>query len=166
MRLIDADELKGKAFADPDDGEHFVYCQDIDEAPTVDAVPVSELLNLRDELYEKYQITMCGLEKLNQLIAVYSSQRKEKPKDEKKLTTISPPRTCCVSWPKSIEECVENMDEEIADASLLVDLLGYNKREHLLSQGRVAQRKAERWLKRLEEAEGGGTNAQATQNLP
>lgn len=40
MRLIDADELKGKAFADPDDGEHFVYCQDIDEAPTVDAVPV------------------------------------------------------------------------------------------------------------------------------
>ena len=37
MRLIDADELKGKAFADPDDGEHFVYCQDIDEAPTVDA---------------------------------------------------------------------------------------------------------------------------------
>lgn len=40
QRLIDADELKGKAFADPDDGEHFVYCQDIDEAPTVDAVPV------------------------------------------------------------------------------------------------------------------------------
>lgn len=40
MRLIDADELKGKAFADPDDGEHFVYCQDIDEAPTVDAVSV------------------------------------------------------------------------------------------------------------------------------
>lgn len=40
MRLIDADGLKGKAFADPDDGEHFVYCQDIDEAPTVDAVPV------------------------------------------------------------------------------------------------------------------------------
>lgn len=40
MRLIDADKLKGKAFADPDDGEHFVYCQDIDEAPTVDAVPV------------------------------------------------------------------------------------------------------------------------------
>lgn len=40
MRLIDADELKGKAFADPGDGEYFVYCQDIDEAPTVDAVPV------------------------------------------------------------------------------------------------------------------------------
>ena len=27
MRLIDADKLKGKAFANPDDGEHFVYCQ-------------------------------------------------------------------------------------------------------------------------------------------
>lgn len=40
MRLIDVDKLKGKAFADPDDGEHFVYCQDIDKAPTVDAVPV------------------------------------------------------------------------------------------------------------------------------
>jgi hypothetical protein len=68
--------------------------------------------------------------------------------------------------PMSVEECVANMDEEIADVSLLVDLLGYNKREHLLSQGRVAYRKAERWLKRLEEAEGGGTNAQATQKPP
>ena len=74
MRLIDADELKGKAFSGPDDGEYFVYCQDIDEAPTVNAVPVSELLNLRDELYAEDQITMCGLEKLNLLIAVYSSQ--------------------------------------------------------------------------------------------
>lgn len=58
------------------------------------------------------------------------------------------------------------MDEEIADVSLLVYLLGYNKREHLLSQNRVVQRKTERWLKRLEEAERGGGNAQATQNLP
>ena len=40
MKLIDVDELKGKAIADQDDGEYFVYCQDIDEAPTVDAVPV------------------------------------------------------------------------------------------------------------------------------
>ena len=40
QRLIDADELKGKAIADPDDGKYFVYCQDINEAPTVDAVPV------------------------------------------------------------------------------------------------------------------------------
>lgn len=64
--------------------------------------------------------------------------------------------------PKSVEECVENMDEEIADVSLLVSRLEYNTKEHLLSQGRVAYWKAERWLKRLEEAEGGGTHAQAT----
>ena len=68
--------------------------------------------------------------------------------------------------PMSVEECVANMDEEIADVSLLVDLLGYNTREHMLAQGRVAQWKVERWLKRLEEAEGGGTNAQTTQDLP
>lgn len=35
-----------------------------------------------------------------------------------------------------------------------------------LAQGGVAYRKAERWLKRLEEAERGGGNAQTTQNLP
>lgn len=39
-RLIDADALKAKAHADPDSGEGFVWVQDIDEAPTVDAVPV------------------------------------------------------------------------------------------------------------------------------
>ena len=43
MRLIDVDALKEKAFSDPDttmSGEALVYVQDIDEAPTVDAVPV------------------------------------------------------------------------------------------------------------------------------
>lgn len=39
-RLIDADALKAKANADPDSGEGFVWVQDIDEATTVDAVPV------------------------------------------------------------------------------------------------------------------------------
>lgn len=39
-RLIDANALKVKAFADPDSGEGIVYVQDIDEAPTVDAVEV------------------------------------------------------------------------------------------------------------------------------
>ena len=39
-RLIDADALKAKANADPDSGEGFVWVQDIDEAPTVDAVEV------------------------------------------------------------------------------------------------------------------------------
>lgn len=74
MRLIDADELNGKAFADPDDGEYFVYCQDIDEAPTVDAVHISELIALRDTLYDMDAITFRGLAKLNQLIAKYGGQ--------------------------------------------------------------------------------------------
>lgn len=39
-RLIDADALKAKAHADPDSGEGFVWVQDIDEAPTVDAAEV------------------------------------------------------------------------------------------------------------------------------
>ena len=39
-RLIDANTLKAKAFADPDSGEAMVYLQDIDEARTVDAVEV------------------------------------------------------------------------------------------------------------------------------
>ena len=37
-RLIDANALKVKGFADPETGEGLVYVQDIDEAPTVDAV--------------------------------------------------------------------------------------------------------------------------------
>ncbi len=69
MRLIDADELKGKAIADPDDGEYFVYCQDIDEAPTVDAVPVVRFQEREEavaQLRKKWQAaemficTMCG----------------------------------------------------------------------------------------------------------
>lgn len=43
MRLIDADELKKKAFSDPDttmSGEALVYVQDIDEAPTIEAEPM------------------------------------------------------------------------------------------------------------------------------
>lgn len=39
-RLIDANLLRYKAFADPDSGEAIVYLQDIDDAPTVDAVEV------------------------------------------------------------------------------------------------------------------------------
>ena len=39
-RLIDANALKVKGFADPETGEGIVYVQDIDEAPTVDAVEV------------------------------------------------------------------------------------------------------------------------------
>lgn len=39
-RLIYADDLKKKAFPDPDSGEGMVYVQDVDEAPTVDAAEV------------------------------------------------------------------------------------------------------------------------------
>ena len=39
-RLIYADDLKKKAFPDPDSGEGMVYVQDVDEAPTVDAMEV------------------------------------------------------------------------------------------------------------------------------
>ena len=80
MRLIDADSLYDELYENIGEDEvldRIPPCY-VDDAPTVDAVPVSELLNLRDELYEKDQITMCGLEKLNQLIAVYSSQLKER----------------------------------------------------------------------------------------
>ena len=39
--------------------------------PTIAAVPVSELLSLRDNLYEDDLITMRGLRDLNMLIAKY-----------------------------------------------------------------------------------------------
>lgn len=41
-----------------------------------DAVPVAELLELRDDLYENDQITMRGLMKLNRLISKYDSRMK------------------------------------------------------------------------------------------
>ena len=79
MRLIDADALYDDLYENMGEDEvldRIPPCY-VDDAPTVDAVPASELLNLRDELYEKDQITMRGLEKLNRLIAAYSSQLKQ-----------------------------------------------------------------------------------------
>lgn len=46
-------------------------CGDVIDAPDADVVPVSELLTLRDALYENDQITMRGLAILNMLIAKY-----------------------------------------------------------------------------------------------
>lgn len=43
----------------------------IRNVPAADVVPVSELLTLRDALYENDQITMRGLARLNMLIAKY-----------------------------------------------------------------------------------------------
>lgn len=74
MRLIDADALIN-------DRENFIVIgagdnicidiSDIAKAPTIDAVPVYELLSLRDNLYKDNLITIRGLRNLNMLIAKY-----------------------------------------------------------------------------------------------
>ena len=85
-RLIDADELnKFPIRLDHYDKEHgsedFVLgiesvLEYAEYLPTVAAVPVSELLSLRDNLYEDNLITMRGLRDLNMLIAKYETERK------------------------------------------------------------------------------------------
>ena len=42
-----------------------------------DAVPITELLELRNNLYETDSITMKGLKMLNELIARHDGERKE-----------------------------------------------------------------------------------------
>lgn len=85
MRPIDADEaLAGVKPYEPSDETWSVtggtairlIHNAIDNAPTLDIVPVSELLELRDKLYETDRITMNGLKLLNQLIAKYSSGKR------------------------------------------------------------------------------------------
>ena len=81
MRLINADELnKYPIRLDHYDKEHGseVFVLGIESVleyaeylPTVAAVPVSELLSLRDNLYEADAVTMRGLRNLNMLIAKY-----------------------------------------------------------------------------------------------
>lgn len=80
-RLIDADELnKFPIRLDNYDKAHGdeVYVFGVEAVleyaeylPTVAAVPVSELLALRDNLYEDDLIAMRGLRDLNMLIAKY-----------------------------------------------------------------------------------------------
>ena len=82
MRLIDADALIN-------DRENFVVIgagdnicidiADIAKAPTIYAVPVSELLSLRENLYEDNLITMRGLRDLNMLIAKYDGGKTDVP---------------------------------------------------------------------------------------
>ena len=84
-RLIDADDLnKFPIRIDHYDKEHgnedFVLgiesvLEYAEYLPTVDAVPVSELLSLRDNLYEDNLITMRGLRDLNILIAKYEGEK-------------------------------------------------------------------------------------------
>ncbi len=74
-RLIDADEFEVISYKETvgytdcfDSGTLYVL-ELIDAAPTVDAVPVSELEKLRDYLYAEDLIFTRGLAKLNKLIA-------------------------------------------------------------------------------------------------
>ena len=74
MRLIDADRameiIHNQGIAHPNAYHLTNYATLIlREAPTVDAVPVSELKKLRDYLYEEDLIFMRGLAELNKLIA-------------------------------------------------------------------------------------------------
>lgn len=66
-RLIDADALIEEALTEGAYG--YVDALQIENAPTVDAVPVSELEKLRDYLYAEDLIFMRGLAELNKLIA-------------------------------------------------------------------------------------------------
>ena len=74
-RLIDADVLMNEANSDGAYG--YVDAKQISEAPTIDAVPVSELEKLRDFLYVEDLIFMRGLTELNKLIANYGAKMDE-----------------------------------------------------------------------------------------
>ena len=74
MRLIDADRaieiVRSRGIAHPNAYHLTNYATLIlRDAPTVDAVPVSELKKLRDYLYAEDLIFMRGLAELNKLIA-------------------------------------------------------------------------------------------------
>ena len=71
MRLIDADALLAE-YDRQHEGEPGKARKLIEEAPTVDAVPLSELIELRDRL-----ITRGGLRELNMLIDKYEGGRKD-----------------------------------------------------------------------------------------
>lgn len=88
-RLIDADSILDdflKRYTEMERSRKLVFAaceikQDfadmISDAPTVDAVPVSELEKLRDYLYAEDLIFMRGLAELNKLIANYGAKRYE-----------------------------------------------------------------------------------------
>ena len=76
-RLIDANALIKEANADGAYG--YVDAKQIADAPTIAAVPVSELLSLRDNLYEEDLITMRGLRDLNMLIGKYEGGKDHAP---------------------------------------------------------------------------------------
>ena len=78
-RLIDADRameiVRDQGIAHPNAYHLTNYATLIlREAPTVDAIPVSELEKLRDFLYTEDLIFMRGLTELNKLIANYGAK--------------------------------------------------------------------------------------------
>ncbi|MBQ0089622.1 MAG: hypothetical protein KBT27_09855 [Prevotellaceae bacterium] len=85
MRLIDADELfkelseKGKEFYEYElfDSAYGISCAKtiVFISPTIDAIPIDEILKLRDELFEANQIGFEGWSKINQLITQYSTYK-------------------------------------------------------------------------------------------
>ena len=89
MRLIDADELNKfpirlEHYDKQNGNEDFVLgiesvLEYAEYLPTVAAVQVSELLSLRDNLYEDNLITMRGLRDLNVLIAKYEGGKTDAP---------------------------------------------------------------------------------------
>lgn len=88
MRLIDANTLlrHKRKMSGADFGGEFwdeaVLTSAIKNAPTVDAVPVSELEELRDYLYAEDLIFMRGLAELNKLIANYGGTKAGKTPDK------------------------------------------------------------------------------------
>ena len=80
-RLIDADKLLTNVIAISNSKGQVTWSAvsttDILAAPTVDAVPVSELKKLRDYLYAEDLIFMRGLAELNKLIANYGAKLDE-----------------------------------------------------------------------------------------
>ena len=75
-RLIDADDLLAE-YDRQHEGKPGKARKLIGDAPNVSAVPVSELLSLRDNLYEDDLITMRGLRDLNILIAKYEGGKEK-----------------------------------------------------------------------------------------
>lgn len=81
-RLIDADHLLAE-YDRQHEGEPGKARKLIEDATTVAAVPVSDLLALRDSLYETDRITMSGLYDLNMLIAKYAQGGKDHAPDRR-----------------------------------------------------------------------------------
>lgn len=72
-RLIDANTLKDLREKYIRGEIHFDYEGDmVDACPTVHAVPIEALEQLRDKLYKQDLITMEGLKQLNMLIGEYT----------------------------------------------------------------------------------------------